>query len=76
MTENPGNASSLMPPFLPNSVRRLGSPFSEKPKPLFNTFPRNFSLHGLEPTMETQEERIAEPNFLPPFTENINMTEH
>jgi hypothetical protein len=76
MTDNPGNSSSLMPPFLPNSVRRLGSPFSEKPKPLFNTFPRNFSLHGLEPTMETQEERIAEPNFLPPFTENINMTEH
>jgi hypothetical protein len=76
MTDNSGNTSSLMPPFLPNSVRRLGSPFSEKPKPLFNTFPRNFSLHGLEPTMETQEERSAESNFSSSFSEHINMTEH
>jgi hypothetical protein len=51
------NAPSLHPPSL-GSFRRLGSPFAEKPpRPLFNTFPRNFSLHGLEPTLESQEER-------------------
>jgi hypothetical protein len=58
------STSSLMPPFLPSSVRRLGSPFSEKPsRPHFNTFPRNFSLHGLEPTMESQEEKVNGPEF-------------
>jgi hypothetical protein len=63
------NAPSLHPPQF-GSIRRLGSPFNEKPpRPLFNTFPRNFSLHGLEPTLESQEERQIgnESGMLPAF---------
>ncbi|KAF2664648.1 hypothetical protein BT63DRAFT_94630 [Microthyrium microscopicum] len=57
-----GVPSSLMPPPTFGPVRRLGSPFSEKPsRPHFNTFPRNFGLHSLEPTIESHEERAAPP---------------
>lgn len=49
------------------SLRRLGSPFSEKPaKHHFNTFPRNFSVNSLAPTPETQEERFDIPSHAPP----------
>jgi hypothetical protein len=50
-------SATLLP--APNErIKRLGSPFTEKPsRPLFNTFPRNFSLHGLEPAIESAEER-------------------
>jgi hypothetical protein len=49
--------ATLMPPPVFAPMRRLGSPFSEKPSRPFNTFPRNFPLTGLEPTIESQEER-------------------
>ncbi|KIW03007.1 uncharacterized protein PV09_05665 [Verruconis gallopava] len=47
---------SLLPP--PSFEARLGSPFSEKPatKTHYNTFPRNFSLIGLEPAMDIVED--------------------
>jgi hypothetical protein len=56
------NSSSLLPPPSIDRVARLGSPFAEKPatKTHFNTFPRNFSLIGLEPAMEIMED-AAEP---------------
>jgi hypothetical protein len=49
--------SLLRPPPKFAGMLRLGSPFAEKPsKQHFNTFPRNFSLSGLEPAMEMSEE--------------------
>jgi hypothetical protein len=49
--------SLLQPPPAFAGMLRLGSPFAEKPsKQHFNTFPRNFSLSGLEPAMEMSEE--------------------
>jgi hypothetical protein len=50
-----GIPNLLMPPPLIDRVARLGSPFAEKPH--FNTFPRNFSLSGLEPAMEIHEDQ-------------------
>ena len=62
------NGSTLMPPAPIERMRRLGSPFTEKPsKPHFNTFPRNFSLHGLEPAIESHEERLDPPAFSETF---------
>ena len=69
--ENPGQApppplprsnTVLSPPSI-ESVARLGSPFAEKPaaKPHFNTFPRNFSLLGLDSAMEIQDNRPQNP---------------
>jgi hypothetical protein len=61
---------NFMPSSQHRSLRRLGSPFSEKPpKHHFNTFPRNFSIQSLEPTPETQEERFGGldiPSHAPP----------
>lgn len=54
---------SLMPPPSIDRVVRLGSPFVERPH--FNTFPRNFSLSGLEPAMEIHEDQ-AELAASPP----------
>ena len=60
--------SCLMPPAPIERMRRLGSPFTEKPsKPHFNTFPRNFSLHGLEPAIESHEERLDPSAFTETF---------
>jgi hypothetical protein len=60
--------SGLMPPAPIERMRRLGSPFTEKPsKPHFNTFPRNFSLHGLEPAIESHEERLDPSAFTETF---------
>lgn len=49
---------SLLPPPSIGRVARLGSPFAEKPatKTHFNTFPRSFSLIGLEPAMDIEED--------------------
>jgi len=52
--------AGLMPPPVFAPLRRLGSPFSEKAPRPFNTFPRNFSVTGLEPTIESQEERVGQ----------------
>lgn len=59
-------SSSLRPPLATGAMRRLGSPFNEKLARPFNTFPRNFSMHGLETTVEAQEER--------PFVTSTNMS--
>ncbi|TID22460.1 hypothetical protein E2P81_ATG11562 [Venturia nashicola] len=55
---------SLMPPPPIDRVVRLGSPFVEKPH--FNTFPRNFSLSGLEPAMEIHEDQAELAGSPPP----------
>jgi hypothetical protein len=56
-TNTPAAGSMLQPPPSFAGILRLGSPFAEKPsKQHFNTFPRNFSLSGLEPAMEMNEE--------------------
>jgi len=47
--------ATLLPPPSIDRVMRLGSPFAEKPH--FNTFPRNFSLSGLDSAMEVHEDR-------------------
>jgi hypothetical protein len=53
------SGSLLQPPPTFAGMLRLGSPFAEKPsKQHFNTFPRNFSLSGLEPAMEINEEPL------------------
>ena len=60
-------STNIPPPTQHRSLRRLGSPFSEKPaKHHFNTFPRNFSVNSLAPTPETQEERFDMPSHAPP----------
>jgi hypothetical protein len=51
----PAMPNSLIPPPSIDRVVRLGSPFAEKPH--FNTFPRSFSLSGLEPAMEIHEDQ-------------------
>lgn len=58
------NPDSLMPPPSIDRVVRLGSPFVEKPH--FNTFPRNFSLSGLEPAMEIHEDQAELAHSPPP----------
>ncbi|QDS78020.1 hypothetical protein FKW77_002831 [Venturia effusa] len=55
---------SFMPPPSTGRVQRLGSPFVEKPH--FNTFPRNFSLSGLEPAMEILEDQAELATSPPP----------
>ena len=54
----PASSGGLLPPPSIGKVARLGSPFAEKPatKTHFNTFPRNFSLLGLEPAMDIEED--------------------
>jgi hypothetical protein len=53
------SGSFLQPPPAFAGMLRLGSPFAEKTsKQHFNTFPRNFSLSGLEPAMEIHEEPL------------------
>jgi hypothetical protein len=59
----PQNANSLLPPPAIGRPARLGSPFSEKPSRPFNTFPRNFSLQSLEPTIEERQGKFDEPAF-------------
>ncbi|KAF2421822.1 hypothetical protein EJ08DRAFT_488167 [Tothia fuscella] len=62
-TNVPATSSLLLPPPSMGRLGRLGSPFAEK-KQHFNTFPRNFSLHGLEPAMEMNDSRgPADPDF-------------
>ena len=63
----PATSSSLMPPPSIEKVARLGSPFAEKPatKTHFNTFPRNFSLLGLEPAMDIEEDAAEAAAPLP-----------
>jgi hypothetical protein len=55
-TDTPNISTFLQPPSVGGPLR-LGSPFAEKQH--FNTFPRNFSLQGLEPAMEMNEERFS-----------------
>lgn len=55
-TDTTNIASLLQPPSIGGPLR-LGSPFAEKQH--FNTFPRNFSLQGLEPAVEMNEERFG-----------------
>jgi hypothetical protein len=53
------SSNRLAPPptIIPSaSIRRLGSPFSEKAH--FHTFPRIVSLHGLEPPLEVAEHSL------------------
>lgn len=54
----------LMPPPSIDRVVRLGSPFVEKTH--FNTFPRSFSLSGLEPAMEIHEDQEEFARSPPP----------
>lgn len=65
-TEQPHTMpDSLMPPPSIDRVVRLGSPFVEKPH--FNTFPRSFSLSGLEPAMEIHEDQAELAASPPPY---------